>query len=263
MSNRQEAPRKKEHNNPGWKSLLRRRQRSNHLDSQPPQSKFRLALQMQALIILRIPHVPTNGGVAPSDASTSKGIKTRKQKICEKAKLIWQGLYKLTEAIESIVPAPFHTPVKIFNAISDAAEKYFDNEENLKDMMDQLSACLIEANGVLLQSDDYGVDVTESSKKFAKQVIYEALEIHKIQNLSLTGKAIGQDQIMQQINQRLDHLKQGTADYHVCRSYSSMTVGYSMLQFSGQSLRLLPRMYTRCSSIHWSASLVQFLFRHS
>ncbi|KAJ7702008.1 hypothetical protein B0H16DRAFT_1832840, partial [Mycena metata] len=179
--------------------------------------------------VSEILHNSTDGGVASSDTSASKGIKTRKQKNCEKAKLIWQGLYKLTGAIALIVPSPFDTPLKIFNAISDVAEKYFDNEEKLKEMMDQLSSRLIEANCVLLRSDDYGIDGTESSKKLAsvsrnicavmsahirRLVVDQALEIHTILNSSFAEKTMGQDKISQKIYRCLDSLKQGTEQRH-------------------------------------------------
>ena len=85
------------------------------------------------------------------------------------------------------MPEPFDTPIKIFTAISEAAEarvppkhlsqmlifvpqKYFDNEEDLKDMMERLSSSLVEANRVILRSDDYDIAVAESSKGLAECV---------------------------------------------------------------------------------------------
>ncbi|KAF7376820.1 WD40 repeat-like protein [Mycena sanguinolenta] len=165
-------------------------------------------------------------------ASTEGDIKTsRKRKFCEKAKLIWQGLYKLVQAAEPFVPEPFDTPIKIFTAISDAAEarvppkhllpmlmfvyqKYFDNEEDLKAVMERLSSRLVEANRTLLRSDDYGIDVAASSKQLAELVVKEALEIHKIQSSSLTEKTLKQDTITQQIRECLDRLDQGTQEHH-------------------------------------------------
>ncbi|KAJ7739377.1 hypothetical protein B0H16DRAFT_1465336 [Mycena metata] len=95
--------------------------------------------------VSEIPRVSTEGGVASSGAS-SKDIKTQwKQRNCKKAKLTWQGLRKLAQVIKPMVPKPFDTPLTIFNVISDAAEKYFDNEKDLKDMMEQSIAVFSKA----------------------------------------------------------------------------------------------------------------------
>ncbi|KAJ6456497.1 hypothetical protein C8R45DRAFT_943687 [Mycena sanguinolenta] len=187
MSNQQEFPMKKGDGKYGLKSLFRHAQGSNNnRNAQPPQSKSFFA---------PIPpwvDLGQSGGISSEDdgeagsseilrassessvsASSLKVIKTsRKQRLCEKTKLIWQGLYKLIQAIEPIVPEPFDTPIKIFTAISDAAEarKYFDNEEDLKAMMERLSSRLVEANRALLRSDDYSIDVAASSKQLAECV---------------------------------------------------------------------------------------------
>ncbi|KAF7334802.1 WD40 repeat-like protein [Mycena sanguinolenta] len=207
MSNQQEFPMKKGDGKSGRKNLGQSGGESSEDDGEVGSSE-----------ILR--------------ASTEGDIKTsRKRKFCEKAKQIWRGLYKLIEAIEPIVPEPFDTPIKIFTAISDAAEarvspkhllqmlifvhqKYFDNEEDLKDVMERLSSRLVEANRTLLRSDDYSIDVTASSKQLAELVVKEALEIHKIQCSSPTEKTLGQDDIAQKINKCLDRLDQGTQEHH-------------------------------------------------
>jgi hypothetical protein len=51
-------------------------------------------------------------------------------------------------------------------------QKYFDNEQELKDMMEQLSSCLEEVNRGLLRSEDYGNDFVKSSEQLAKCVPY-------------------------------------------------------------------------------------------
>ncbi|KAJ7927925.1 WD40 repeat-like protein [Mycena leptocephala] len=237
----------------GRNSLFRRSQsRTNSRDAQPPESKSFILVKIQSLArkwpssgirwhkqpgrrevsSSEIARAPTEGGASLSDAS-SKDIKTLgKQKICKKAKLIWQGLYKLAQVIEPILPAPFDTPFKIFNAISDAAEQCFDNEEELKAMMERLSSRLVEANRVLLRSDDYGIDVTESSTKLARLIVNEALDIHKIQRLSLTGKTLGQNNIAQQINKCLDRLNQGTEEYHRTLIQAIARSVHQMLEFT-------------------------------
>ncbi|KAF7376837.1 WD40 repeat-like protein [Mycena sanguinolenta] len=156
----------------------------------------------------------TEGGVSSSYTSSKDTKTARKQKFCKKAKLIWQGLYKLVQVAEPFVPGPFDTPIKIFTAISDAAEKYFDNEEDLKAVMERLSSRLVEANSALLRSDDYSIDVVASSNQLAELVVKEALEIHKIQSSSLAEKTLKQDEITQQINKCLDRLDQGTQEHH-------------------------------------------------
>ncbi|KAF7364496.1 hypothetical protein MVEN_00318000 [Mycena venus] len=161
-----------------------------------------------------ISRASTEGGVAASDASSKEIKSSWKQKFCQKTKLIWQGLYKLTQAIENIAPPPFDTAFKIFNAVSDAAEKYFDNEEELKAVMERLTSRLVEANRVLLRSDDYGIDVAESSTKFAGLVVNEVLEIDKIQRSSLFEQTLEQDNIAKQINKCLDRLDQATQEHH-------------------------------------------------
>ncbi|KAJ7199028.1 hypothetical protein GGX14DRAFT_401656 [Mycena pura] len=231
---------KKGENKSGLNSLFRRPQGTNSRDAQPPQNP-QIAVPGQSggisseddREVSGIPRAATVGGLSSFEAS-SKDVKTsRKQKICKKANLIWQGLHKLAKAIESIdiVPQPFDAPIKIFTAISDAAEvgvppkhlsqilmfvpqKYFDNEEDLKDMMERLSARLVEANRTLLRSDDYSIDVAESSKQLAQLVVNEALEIHDIQHSSLTEKILGPDDVAQQINKCLDRLDRGTQEHH-------------------------------------------------
>ncbi|KAJ7829624.1 quinon protein alcohol dehydrogenase-like superfamily [Mycena leptocephala] len=234
----------------GRNSLFRRSQsRTNSRDAQPPENSGEDTVLWPAnghprairwhkqpgrreVSSSEIARAPTEGGASLSDAS-SKDIKTLgKQKICKKAKLIWQGLYKLAQVIEPILPAPFDTPFKIFNAISDAAEQCFDNEEELKAMMERLSSRLVEANRVLLRSDDYGIDVTESSTKLARLIVNEALDIHKIQRLSLTGKTLGQNNIAQQINKCLDRLNQGTEEYHRTLIQAIARSVHQMLEFT-------------------------------
>ncbi|KAJ7692641.1 hypothetical protein B0H14DRAFT_3175408 [Mycena olivaceomarginata] len=187
MSNQQELPTKKEENKSGLNSLFRRPQSTNNRNAQPSQSKSFFVSPHQNFA---------------------------EAKIFQKVKLIWQGLHKLAQAIEPIVPEPFDTPFKLFNAISDAAEKCFNNEEELKAMMERLSSRLVEANRVLLRSDDYDIDVAGSSAKLAGLVVNEALEIYNIQHSSLTEKILGPDDVAQQINKCLDRLDQGTQEHH-------------------------------------------------
>ena len=86
-----------------------------------------------------------------------------------------------------MVPEPFKSPIELFNTISDVAvvrfhtqhiprsltitpQKYIDNEEKLQDAMEQLSACLVEVNSLLLESNNYDSDVVKSSKQLAEYV---------------------------------------------------------------------------------------------
>ncbi|KAJ7883422.1 hypothetical protein B0H14DRAFT_3128583 [Mycena olivaceomarginata] len=222
MSDQQKLPAKKGENKSGLKSLFRRRpQSTNNRNAQPPQNSGQDRVSGPQMTILG-----QSGGISSEDdgevgsseiprASTEGDIKTsRKQRFSKKFKLIWQGLHKLAQAIEPIVPEPFDTPFKLFNAISDAAEKCFNNEEELKAMMERLSSRLVEANRVLLRSGDYDIDVAGSSTKLAGLVVNEALEIYKIQHLSLTEKILGPDDVTQQINKCLDRLDQGTQEHH-------------------------------------------------
>ncbi|KAJ7111062.1 hypothetical protein C8R44DRAFT_742834 [Mycena epipterygia] len=248
---------KKGENKSGLNSLFRHLQGTSNCNAQPPQSKSfsrhpgqdRVSgLQMAILgqsggISLgssgtsQILRASTEGGVSSPNTS-SEDIKTpRKQKICEKAKLIWPGLYKLAKAIEPIVPEPFNTPFKIFNAISDVVQKCFDNEEELKAMMERFSSRLVEANCVLLWSDDYGIDVAESSMKLAELVVSEALKIHNIQHSSRTEKILGQDNIAQQINKYLGRLNQGMEEHHTSQLSYAPNVLFNAAGKAGMLLR--------------------------
>ncbi|KAJ7809941.1 hypothetical protein B0H14DRAFT_1493315 [Mycena olivaceomarginata] len=226
MLNQQEVPTKKRVSGPQMGILGQSRGISSEDDGEVGSSE--------------IPRASTEGGVSSSDAS-SKDIKTQwKRKICKKAKVTWQGLHKLAQVIEPIVPKPFDTPLTIFNAISDATEKYFDNEEALKDMMEQLSSCLEEVNRGLLRSEDYGNDFAESSEQLANLIVEEALEIHRIQSSSLTEKTLGQDDVAQKICDCLDRLNQRTQEHHRRMTQTIMvTVNYSLaskLSFAPQAL---------------------------
>ncbi|KAJ6565203.1 hypothetical protein DFH09DRAFT_470836 [Mycena vulgaris] len=137
-----------------------------------------------------------------------------KQEMCEKAKDIWRGLHKLATIIAPIIPQPFKGPLELFNAISDVAVQYIDNEEKLKDAMAQLSARLVEVNGALSESDNYGIDVVQSSQQLAALVVKEALTMHKIQILQWGMKTLQQDDIAGQITACLDRLNQGTDQHH-------------------------------------------------
>ncbi|KAJ7868119.1 hypothetical protein B0H13DRAFT_1897274 [Mycena leptocephala] len=164
----------------------------------------------------------------------------------EGTKPSWQGPHKLAQTIELIVPEPFGTPFKIFNAISDAAEmripeehrlqmvmfliqKYFDNEVELRAMMERLSACLVEANCVLSGA----TTMASISRRAASN--WQTLGIHNIQHLSLTEKTLGPD-IAQKINQCLDRLNQGTQEHHnLCQTLR----GFGSNQTSFKKLELL------------------------
>jgi hypothetical protein len=108
-----------------------------------------------------------------------------KQGLAKKSKDVWQGLHKLATIIAPMVPEPFKGPLELFNTISDVAvvclhpqhlpraltiglQKYIDNEEKITDAMEQLSARLVEVNRILLESDNYDIDVTQSSEQLAK-----------------------------------------------------------------------------------------------
>ncbi|KAJ7212575.1 hypothetical protein GGX14DRAFT_564331 [Mycena pura] len=210
----QEVPTKKRENNSGKNGLFRRLQGTNR----GTQSKSFFVSPYTA----GTDHDPVAGrdsrfnhGQRFTGRRISKDIKDlRKQKFCEKIKVIWRGLYKLTQAIEKIAPPPVDAAFKLFNAVSDAAQKYFDNEEELKAVMERLTSHLVEANRVLLWSDDYGIDVTESSTKFAGLVVNEVLKIDEIQRSSLAEKTLGQESIAQQVKKCLDRLDQGTQEHY-------------------------------------------------
>ena len=90
-----------------------------------------------------------------------------------------------------MVPPPFNGPLELFNNISDVAvvrfhpqdiprtltttpQKYIDNEKELQDAMDQLSAHLVEVNSILLESDEHDIDVDNSSQQLAEYVTIHA-----------------------------------------------------------------------------------------
>ena len=90
-----------------------------------------------------------------------------------------------------MVPGPFNVPLKLFNAISDVAvvrfhshhiprtltttpQKCIDNEKELQDAMDQLSAHLVEVNSILLESDEHDINVDNSSQQLAEYVTIRA-----------------------------------------------------------------------------------------
>ncbi|KAF7376779.1 WD40 repeat-like protein [Mycena sanguinolenta] len=153
----------------------------------------------------------TEGDVPSSEASSLKDIKTsRKRRFCKKAKRIWQGLYKLVEAIEPFTQQRREFHRNISQMLIFVPQKYFDNEEDLKAVMERLSSRLVEANSALLRSDDYSIDVAASSNQLAELVVKEALKIHNIRSLCLTEKTLKQDNIIQQINKCLDRLDEGT-----------------------------------------------------
>ncbi|KAJ7911293.1 WD40 repeat-like protein [Mycena leptocephala] len=229
MSNHEKFTTRKGENKSGLKSLFWPPQGTNNHGAQPLESKSFVSPVPGPQIgqsggisseddgevgSSEIPRASTKGGVSLPD-TLSKDIKTQwKRKICKKAKLTWQGLHKLAQVIEPMVPKPFDTPLTVFNAISDAAEKYFDNEKELKDMMEQLSSCLEEVNRGLLRSEDYGNDFVKSSEQLAKLIVEEALEIHKIQSSSLTEKTLAQDDVTQKICDCLYRLNRGTQEHH-------------------------------------------------
>ncbi|KAF7376800.1 WD40 repeat-like protein [Mycena sanguinolenta] len=200
MSNQQEFPMKKEDGKSGLKSLLRHAQGSNNRNAQPPQN------------------LAQSGDTSSEDEDDGEVDSSE----------ILRASAESGEFNHRSLSTP---PIKIFTAIADAAEarvppthlsqmlmfvpqKYFDNEEDLKAVMERLSSRLVEANRTLLRSDDYSIDVAASSKQLAELVVKEALEIHDIQCLSLTEKTLGQDNITQQINKCLDRLDQGTQEHH-------------------------------------------------
>ncbi|KAJ7301323.1 hypothetical protein DFH08DRAFT_993900 [Mycena albidolilacea] len=177
------------------------------------------------------PAIPTLTRAAPTDKEAATPASTHaapnvsathsddahdqwKEVICEKAKRIWQGLDWIAKIIAPIVPQPFKGPLELFNAISDVAVKYIDNEEKLKDAIEKLSARLVEVNSLLLESDSYNIDITESSQQLARLVITEALEMENIQRSHPVKKIPQPGDIAGQITACLDRLKQGTDDHH-------------------------------------------------
>ncbi|KAF7351570.1 hypothetical protein MSAN_01589500 [Mycena sanguinolenta] len=137
-----------------------------------------------------------------------------KQDISAKAMSLWQGLHKLTTVIEPLVPSPFDTPIKLFNAVSDVIVENMDNKEKLKDAMDQLSARLVEVNSIILESNEYDDAVVESGTELARFVVHQAVIIGKMQNLSVVNGAIQQEKIASQIKSCLDNLKEATDRHH-------------------------------------------------
>ncbi|KAJ7839025.1 hypothetical protein B0H14DRAFT_2588208 [Mycena olivaceomarginata] len=163
---------------------------------------------------------PASTHAAPtlSDTHCDDAHDQWKKVICEKAKRTWQGLDWITKTIAPIVPEPFKGPLELFNAISNVAahsQKYIDNEEKLKDAIEKLSARLVEVNSLLLESDNYNIDITESSQQLARLVVAEALKMENIQKSHPVKKIPQQGDIARQITACLDRLKQGTDDHHV------------------------------------------------
>ena len=93
-----------------------------------------------------------------------------------------------------MVPGPFNVPLDIFNVISDVAvvrfhsqdiprtltttrQKYIDNEKELQDAMEQLSARLVEVESILLESNNHDHDVVISSQQLAEYVTIHAESI--------------------------------------------------------------------------------------
>ncbi|KAJ7197981.1 hypothetical protein GGX14DRAFT_573822 [Mycena pura] len=159
---------------------------------------------------------PTSSSTHFNDAQQDEW----KKDICDKAKRTWQGLTltRKNRALKSleqpIVPEPFKGPLELFNAISDVAARYIDNEEKLKDAIEKLSARLVEVNSLLLQSDSYNIDITESSQRLARLVVEEALKMDKIQKSHPVKKIPQQDDIASQITACLDRLNQETDHHH-------------------------------------------------
>ncbi|KAJ7821934.1 hypothetical protein B0H14DRAFT_3732834 [Mycena olivaceomarginata] len=175
--------------------------------------------------------IPTSTRAAPTDKEAATPASTHaaptlsathsddthdqwKKAICEKAKRTWQGLDWITKTIAPIVPEPFKGPLELFNAISDVAAKYIENEEKLKDAIEKLSARLVEVNSLLLESDSYNIDITESSQQLARLVVAEALKMENIQRSHPVKKIPQQGDIADQITACLDRLKRGTDDHH-------------------------------------------------
>lgn len=90
-----------------------------------------------------------------------------------------------------MIPEPFKVPLQLFNAISDVAvvgfhpqliprvltitpQKYIDNEEKLRDAMEQLLARLVEVNSLLLEGNNYDIDLVKSSQQLAEYVMIYA-----------------------------------------------------------------------------------------
>ncbi|KAF8130023.1 hypothetical protein K438DRAFT_2135743, partial [Mycena galopus ATCC 62051] len=159
---------------------------------------------------------PASTQAAPtlSDTHSDDAQDRWKKAICEKAKRTWQGLGWITKTIAPIVPEPFKGPLELFNAISDVAAKYIDNEEKLKDAIEKLSARLVEVNSLLLEGDSYNIDITESSQQLARLVVAEALKMDSIQKSNPVKKVPQQGDIAGQITACLDRLNQGTDDHH-------------------------------------------------
>ncbi|KAJ7204176.1 WD40 repeat-like protein [Mycena pura] len=155
----------------------------------------------------------THAAPTSSDTHFDDARDEWKKDICDKAKRTWQGLNWITKTIAPIVPEPFKGPLELFNAISDVAAKYIDNEKKLKDAIEKLSARLVEVNSLLLQSDSYNIDITESSQQLARLVVAEALKMDKIQKSHPVKNIPQQDDIASQITACLDRLNQET-DYH-------------------------------------------------
>ncbi|KAJ7618721.1 hypothetical protein FB45DRAFT_1033898 [Roridomyces roridus] len=107
---------------------------------------------------------------APVSTGTPNQPETWRQDIGKKVKQTWQGLHQISKIIASFLPAPFKTPLEIFNTISDVAAEYIENKEALEDALVKLSVQLAEVEGVLLESDKYNIDIAVSSKELAEWV---------------------------------------------------------------------------------------------
>ncbi|KAF7368441.1 WD40 repeat-like protein [Mycena venus] len=155
-----------------------------------------------------------NDGGSPASRPSDGAVTPWKQEIGKAAKTVWQGLHKLTTIITPMVPEPFKGPLELFNTISDVAVRYIENEETLKSAMKELSDRLVEANSVLLEADNYDIDIVENGRQLAKLIVAEAVKIHEIQSLHRFTKTVQQDDIARQITACLDRLNQGTEKHH-------------------------------------------------
>ncbi|KAJ7802347.1 hypothetical protein B0H13DRAFT_1931915, partial [Mycena leptocephala] len=141
----------------------------------------------------------THAAPTSSDTHSDDAQDQWKKVICEKAKHTWQGLDWIMKTIAPIVPEPFKGPLELFNTISDVAA---------------LSARLVEVNSLLLESDSYNIDITESSQQLARLVVAEAHKMDSIQKSHPVKKIPQLGDIAGQIIACLDRLNQGTDDHH-------------------------------------------------
>ncbi|KAJ6536179.1 hypothetical protein B0H19DRAFT_1382912 [Mycena capillaripes] len=213
----------------------------------PGNSELAIIASTREASLGREANTPASTHTAPplSDAHPDDAQDQWKKVICEKVKRTWQGLDWIAKTIAPIVPEPFKGPLELFNAISDVAAKYIDNEEKLRDSMERLSARLVEVNSVLLECDSYNIDIAESSQQLARLVVAEALKMDSIRKLHPVKKIPQQGDIAGQITACLDRLNQGTDDHHRRMTQAIARDVKKNLEFALASMFIWKRVFLR------------------